>query len=245
MWDFGCSAELSNVNRLELVLMPRNTYHLAGLTFTSKAAIKKHIQQIVSRHEVGQPLEGNDFEFIYELLQWHPSASQKMGCGVQHFEIQITKPWNTKSLLLVRVDGTSTDFSYNVCLNPTLATQHVNFRYAARRAVWDQILEYKTWYFAGKEYAVCQLTGDRIDWDNSHVDHHPVAFEDLLDHYITGLGIDISQVSFSDVDNQAYTEFLDSELRNHWSEWHRRNAGLRVIKASENLRLGRHKEAMV
>jgi len=222
--------------------MPRKTYLLGGITFTNKTAIKKHIQQLVAKYGVGQHLGDEDSTFVRDLLEWHPSASQKIDCGIHHFEIHIPKPWNTKGLLLVRTDGTSTDFSYNVCLNPNLANQRVEFKSAARRAIWPQVAEYKSNYFAGTEYAICELTGEQIHWDEAHVDHYPMPFADLLDKYVAKSGIDPDKVTFLDGDNQVSSQFADPRLEKDWADWHQLHARLRVIRSSENINLGRHTE---
>jgi hypothetical protein len=223
--------------------MPRKTYQLGDLTFTSKDAIKKHARSICQRLNAGDPLEGSDEAFVRDLLEWHPSASQKIGCGIDHFEVHIPKPWNTKGLLLVRTDGTSTDFSYNVCLNPALANQHVKFKAACRRAIWGQVSSYKTQYFAGSDFAKCVLTGDLIRWDEAHVDHYPVPFADLLDRYVQETGLDADSVVMIDsYDHNAIDRIADPLLEKDWADWHKANASFRVVRADENIRLGRHAE---
>ncbi len=65
----------------------------------------------------------------------HPDASKKIGVGVQSFRIA-PDGWSGMCFWIDRIDGTSTDLSYNECLSPSPWRW---FTAAARSAIEPQI----------------------------------------------------------------------------------------------------------
>jgi hypothetical protein len=51
------------------------------------------------------------------LLERHDEYTQKVGCGVDHFEVMATEH-GTNCFRIVRKDGSGTDFSYRHCITP-------------------------------------------------------------------------------------------------------------------------------
>lgn len=218
-------------------------YRLGDRDFTSKEAIKKHVQAIFAAYEPGEILSEIHFNFVYDLLNWHPSASQKIGCGISQIAIHIPKPWKAKGFLAIRNDGTTTDFSYKICLNPQLAEHDMKVRDAFRYAIVSQVVALKKEAFRFSSLIVCPVTQQEIDWDSSHVDHHPIPFIDLYEQYLQESGISVKDIVLNPHgDNSALPhELADKRLERDWQRWHHQNAGLRVISASENIRLGAHR----
>lgn len=217
------------------------TYLLNGITFTSKDAIKKHVQGIFAAYKEGQSLNADDQKFVLALLEWHPHASQKIGVGVASVRIHIPKPWTTKGFLLVRVDGSTTDFSYKVCLNPKLADQTVKFAAACRRAIAWEVAEFKRSTFGEEQTVWCSEEMREITKSESHVDHYPVPFCDLVDQYVAQTGIERKNVGFIEGDNVAVVKFSDPLLEQDFANWHRQNAQLRIISGKANVSLGAHR----
>ena len=59
----------------------------------------------------------NEHKILYELLENHPKANEKIGCGVDYFYVQQSK-WkmNQYNFMVKRINGSSTDFSFHKCL---------------------------------------------------------------------------------------------------------------------------------
>lgn len=68
-------------------------------------------------------LDSDGGKFLNELLQNHPRVAEKVGRGISHFVVEFSTVGSlsrlppSKHFVLHRVDGTSTDFSYNKCIN--------------------------------------------------------------------------------------------------------------------------------
>jgi hypothetical protein len=217
------------------------TYKLAGITFTSKDAIKKHVRSIFDAYSVGQSLNDEHQKFVIELLQWHPMVEAKIGCGIARIEVHIPKPWTTKGFLIVRTNGSKTDFSYLLCLNPKLAEQHNKFKAACRTAIVYEISEFKQAAFAGRATIWSDVDGREITWAEAHADHYPTPFCELLDRYVSESGIDIKTVRFVEADGQTSAKFADARLQRDFANWHRANAQLRIISGNLNVKLGAHR----
>lgn len=221
----------------------KTKYMLGNLAFSSKEQIKRYVQSIFARYEDGQRLNSTDESFVLDLLEWHPSASQKMGCGIHYIKIHVPPPWyNSKGFQIVRFDGSTTDFSYRVCLTPKLADQSVKFLAACRSAIAPQIAAFKRESFGDSESIYCTVTHRFIRWDESHADHYPKPFIDLVDEYLAASQVDVKTVKFTEGDNVQACRFADVDLATHWAEWHRQHAQLRVICGKANTRLGAHRK---
>lgn len=216
-------------------------YSLGGLSFSSKDAIKRHVQSIFAKYEVGARLTDCDFVFVRDLLEWHPSASQKIGCGVDRIEVHIPEPWTSKGFLIARIDGSTTDFSYRICLQPKKAQAWVDYLAACRKAIVPQVSGFKIEAFRNREKVWCEVTESWLTWDDAHVDHFPVPFIDLVERFKTEQGLELESISYyGHGDNETFVALADPSLEKQWAEWHLKNAKLRVIDGRANSRLGAH-----
>jgi hypothetical protein len=84
-------------------------------TFGTKDAAVKAIQEVLYRHPLLEPIEGDDHAFVMDLLKQHPDAAKKIGTGVKHFTVESNKG-GTRSFYVTRVDGSRDDFSSGKCL---------------------------------------------------------------------------------------------------------------------------------
>jgi len=221
--------------------MPKNTYTLGGINFTSKESIKKHVQSIFASYREGDRLTPQDEKFVRDLIEWHPSASQKIGCGIDHIKIHVPKPWTTKGFLIVRANGTTTDFSYRVCLYPQLADKQVKVQAAFRRAIAYQVAEFKKNAFANTQTVFCPVSQRFITWQEAHVDHYPTPFIDLFEDYIRSNNLSTNDIALlPSQDNKHVDGLADPRLEMDWQRWHIERAQLRIVDSTENVRMGAH-----
>jgi hypothetical protein len=88
--------------------------------FPDKNAARDKIKQLLRSTFNGTlvPADSEDGQLLLALIQQHPKAEEKIGCGVAYFTT--ARRWDngipTKHFVLHRIDGTSTDFSYLKCL---------------------------------------------------------------------------------------------------------------------------------
>ena len=84
---------------------------IGGEDFTSQAAARRRAGEVLHGHAMYVPITGHDVDFVAALLHWHPRAAEKVGPGVDHFEVRPSPDGRTRNLWLVRVDGVIDNFS--------------------------------------------------------------------------------------------------------------------------------------
>lgn len=58
----------------------------------------------------------DDEAFLRDLAPMHPDAEEKIGDGIDHFEVRVYD-YGTRGFCIVRTDGTDTDFSAQWAIN--------------------------------------------------------------------------------------------------------------------------------
>jgi hypothetical protein len=84
---------------------------------------------------------------------------------------------------------------------------------------------------------LCPVTGLSVNRRNSHIDHDPKSFDDLVGDFIQQDGIVVDEVEFIGFDDgQQRKRFADHELEKRFADFHANNAGLRVVTVTANLK---------
>lgn len=94
----------------------------ARVFFTKDAALKK-VRDVRDRIWKTKQVSDDDHVFLVGLLELHPRAAQKVGTGVKTFEVRSFA--GGLHFLVVRVDGSQTDFSFLKCFNTPSHEQQV------------------------------------------------------------------------------------------------------------------------
>jgi hypothetical protein len=180
---------------------------------------------------------------MLELIRRHPNAEQKIGSGIERFEVRENPVFkNQKTFYLVRKDGSETDFSFRMCVSGKSPTPWANFCVAARNSISSQIIVFKTAAFLGVDAAKCQITGEDVEWNSCHVDH-VTQFSDLLQMFIEQKNIDTSiEHTKGGGDGSVTRIFTDATLDTQWKEFHKQNAVLRLTTVQANLSRPRHND---
>lgn len=213
--------------------MARNL-EIGGIVFKAKTHAKKHIQGIVARYRDGEQVKGNDLNFVLSLLEKHPEAEMKFGCGIISITVERNPVWRrNRGFMLHRQDGSSTDFSWISCLDG--ANPRRDVLGAMRHVVHEQVLAFKIGELA--RGAECPFRGLKLTKDNSHVDHiAPDTFDALASRWMEERGLDWRNVEITDgEDHQYVASMTDDSQRESWRSYHAENARLRLISAAANL----------
>jgi hypothetical protein len=72
---------------------------------------------MLNRYHPGDRVGDPDTVDLKSLLQLHTEAKRKIGAGIDHFEV-MDGGFGTQCFKVVRVDGSSDDFSYGHCITP-------------------------------------------------------------------------------------------------------------------------------
>lgn len=209
-------------------------YIISGITFTSKDAIKKHVQAIIARHKINDTLEGTDLEFMLALFRQHSNAEQKFGVGIR--KIYITNnQYKTKALEISRIDGSWTDISWVHCITPRTKKQEVTS--AFRRAVADQVIEFKEATFNTNKPLICPLDGTPITKKTAHIDHaDPYPFDMLVKLFCENEGINLLDIEIGGHEDTEQDRFIkDEALRQLWWVFHKKHAILRAVNRRPHL----------
>lgn len=216
-----------------------NSYVIDGYVYTSKAALGDAIRAILNRYLPGDVLDQADTDFMYDVIQMHPNAEEKIGCGIRGFGVQRNPKYGQSEFILIRKDSTQTDFSYNKCLCPP--TQLGRFLQACRQSIGDGIIGFRDLYFRSTSNPVCELTGECLTPQTAHVDHAPPhTFRWIAETFMQKYRIDVSRVELKSGGDNSCTVYLPKDIEELWIAYHWQLAKLRVISASENMRRGTH-----
>jgi hypothetical protein len=207
-------------------------YIVNGLSFPTKTALSQYAQDILRSYRAGETVTPDHAAFLSEFVLRHPSADVKIGAGIAGFRVAKVA-FNSNGFILDRVDGTSIDFSYKQCIRPV--TQASRVKYAMRRAIASQVIAVKQAVLPDRETMIeCPVTGEIIDYRNSHVDHiPPKTFANLLQAYVTEMGVRLEDIPLLP-DPNGIGWLLTQVWAASWGDWHQAHAELRVISAYAN-----------
>lgn len=89
---------------------------LGVVTFKSRTAAREFFQAMLHRYAVGDRVSSEDQTLLSELLKRHPDSLQKIGVGIDHFEV-LGADFDTQCFHIFRTDGTFEDFSLHTCVD--------------------------------------------------------------------------------------------------------------------------------
>lgn len=82
--------------------------------FSTKAKAEEHCRAIRAKYQpppANTPVtDPDDIAFLHDLLALHPDAADKIGPGVERFEVR-HYDYGTRGFCAVRTDGSPIDFS--------------------------------------------------------------------------------------------------------------------------------------
>jgi hypothetical protein len=88
---------------------------LATREFTTKRDARAHFQAMLRRYSPGDRVNDEDAKDLASLLERHPQAAEKIGPGIDHFEV-MSADYNSQCFWVVRTDETIEQFSYPSCI---------------------------------------------------------------------------------------------------------------------------------
>lgn len=207
--------------------------------FRSKKDAVKYFQGILYRHKIGSSIPEPDHSDLCNLLQKHTEADKKIGAGIDYFEVR-SALYNQRCFYVVRVDGSSTDFSMHNCIDGRENPLKTQIYGAFRAAVQSDILDKKRQWFS--EHGVngvfrCPINGVEMKFETSHADHAPpMTLQVLVTTFLAAKKIDLdARLLLPNSDNQLSPKLADQNLESSWIEYHHSVANIRVISAQANL----------
>ncbi len=200
---------------------------IATRSFQTQTEAKKFFQEMLRRYPPGKRVNDTDALELLALIERHPDFSQKVGVGIDHFEVSKT-PQGTNCFYLVRRDGRGTDFSFYSCVTGKAPTRKQEVSEAFRKAITPTIWTRRDKFFKDNASAdglfVCAKTKQRISRAEGHIDHlPPMTFEVIVTSFLGG------------EDNQTSAVITDPDLAQQFRDYHDSIATLGFVKADVNL----------
>lgn len=225
--------------------MGRSPIQIGGEIFSTKAALERRCREIVSGYAEGQMASRDHAMFLLDLiLRRHERPDEKILPGLEDELIGIKirhssghaiygkSATNVNHTFVCYSSGHEIDFSWKKCCNgfsrKALATQ------AMRRAIADQVAQYKRWrYASGSGSVTSDHSGKPLPWGEARVDHWPATFAFLRNSFLESAGIDIRAVETKS-DPVCGVAMSDESLRSRWQVYHDANKTLRLVSIREN-----------
>jgi Protein of unknown function (DUF3223) len=210
--------------------------------FRTKADAVERIRSVLYGRPLYTPIAGVDFDLCWALIERHPRAVEKIGCGVQSIDVRPNPdhPGN-RGFWITRIDGSVSDWSFVRSLYPTTHADLV--RHAMRAAIVDQILAFKNSVFDVQPNVPCAVTGEPCTREDAHIDHAPPVFLELAQRFAEQSGgYDTIRVSEGG-DGQIGRCLADLKQLRRWQAFHAQHARLRVVTRLANLSVLRRRGA--
>jgi hypothetical protein len=91
---------------------------ICGSEYRTKAAVTKVCRSIIATATDYQPLTERHSRFVAELFRRHPEYLEKSFPGIRAFSVATDSRWRTtRHFIVQRIDGTSIDFSWKICID--------------------------------------------------------------------------------------------------------------------------------
>ncbi|MEJ1937667.1 DCL family protein, partial [Nostoc sp. NIES-2111] len=214
-----------------------------GIEFKFQKNAIEYFKNMLERYHNGQTVKNDDYNMLLALLERHPEADKKMGCGVKRiYKDKTDMP--TSCFWIERTDGSKTDFSYRTAISAKSKSLYQEFLEACRNAVQDDLKLTKEKFFdkfADEHGKIeCAISGDKIAIYESHLDHRkPLTFQVIVNTFIAANDIEIKREMLSiSQDAQCQTTIVDVNIKDKFRRYHHKIAQLRIIKIEHNLSLG-------
>ena len=209
---------------------------LGTTTFPSKRAADSYLKLILAKGN-GYVVTEEEFSVLNDLLSRHPEAEAKRGCGVSTFIVDRAPDYGWQCCFhVVRIDGSSTDFSRHACLRPD--NSRTEGLRCLRDVVADDIQTAKRRKFDECGGTIrCPITGLDLDWKQCHADHEqPMTFEVICSTYVEGhLGISFDEFRRRHIvhgDNSI--PHVVNSVKEEFKTYHNRMARIRLIHGVRN-----------
>lgn len=214
-----------------------------GRIFKTKTAAKQHFRNMLARYCDGEHIQDvedhNDLSALLErfdlLVSDEPS---KIGSGIKRFERRLNKGdgWSSSGFWVVRVDDTSTDFSYPQAVSGPPKSDAEEFSKACYNAVSRDLLGMKQRqfdHFSGPDGLIaCDITGSLVAYSEAQLSHAHPPFGIIVKEFrkLKGWedGVPLGTLTAS-TDAQISTRFVDEALAQEFLNFHHSRAVLRII----------------
>ena len=213
--------------------MPRAKIILGTKSFESKKAAEDYVRNLIK--EIGfcssvKNKTGGYYERLLEIAKLHPDSASKIH-NISDFAIVKNKLNQAYELNIVRLDGSLIDISWRLCISGKRPSDKTNLYSAFRYVIDDQTYAFKRQAQCNTcELCKCPLNGC------FHIDH-VIHFQQLVDDFLKISTLHVP-THFMECDDGTHRHTFfpsDNAIAEEFSDYHRRNAVLRMVCPTCNL----------
>ena len=206
---------------------------IGNLSFKTKKAAEDYTREIITKLGCCK-INKNHFawKFFVNLINNHPCAIDKIGCGIKCFIISQNKlNKNAMAVDIERIDRSTIDFSWINCARGGKKTTILdNLKSAMRQFISNDITKFKNASKLKCNYCKTETA------KSYHVDHDKPSFVELSNNFI-GLNPTYPKI-FDDEPgiNRARFRKIDHEYAKKWSAYHKEKSILQILCDKCNLK---------
>lgn len=213
-------------------------YKLFNTTFKTKAEIQSYCRGLLERTPEAQHLVGEALGVMIELVG-HRAGGKKLIKEIKSIFVRRNSFGTAKAFYILYTDSSINDFSYIKAIRDISLTSEpykpttdilANFKTAMRVEIRRQMADFKIREFP--RVKTCAISGEPLVWAETHVDHYPVPFDDILWEFCQDRDIRIADIQL--IDMGEFYELSDPFLSEDWRLFHLDRAGLRLTTAKAN-----------
>lgn len=181
------------------------------------------------------------YEKLLSIVKMHPNASQKIGLGIDYFEIvsnKLNQMSNSYTTILHRLDGTTDNISILKCFQINIKNSLQILKEAMRYSVKDQTIEFREKKQIEGKLECAHCGNDKLKFSEYDADHIR-PFCKLSDDFLRLPDIlSIIPTTFDSCPTLHLKRFYkkDEEFENKWKKYHQQYATLQLLCRKCNLR---------
>lgn len=228
--------------------MESKTIKIGEREFKSKKSLQELCKRILNSTQVGNKLEGEYFDIMDFVFKMHPEYFSKikgMTYTIHKRPAVINKKNN--EFYIKRADGSEVDFSYLKCFKKTQDSDMATIKKHLKWTIREQMQYHKKEKYerikiiSGGQYGIrCESSGEFITWDQIHLDHHPVPFDNIMNEWLDKTGYGERELALDKDPEATYSySFKDKNIEREWQEYHYTRATYMLIKDKINLSKGK------
>lgn len=205
-------------------------YNIGNISFRYKKNAETHTRMLINKLGVCKITSTHsDYQFFVNLLDNHPDAKEKIGCGIDFFCIRNNPIGKGYQTVINRLDGSIEDFSWVYCCKfekKSLEKQKQNaiadLKQAMRDAITEQINDFRENNELCCNY--CSVVGNKYVYQVDHIQPFSELYEIFIKNQKT--------IPFTFGTNKnLLTCFNETDIlfKNDWIDFHRKHATLQIL----------------
>ena len=209
---------------------------VGSLMFPTISKAINFYKGIRDQYENGECISETHQKYLIDLVAIHHDSKVKVGRGISHFTVELDSEFRrTRHFMIHRKDGSQTDVSFHSAIKGP--NRRRDLLEALRRAVEDQIVNFKLNEFSLELELTCPLTGEVLDFKNCHVHHEsPMTFIRLVGKWLKQESLDLNEVEITpSEDNQIVNKMTNQSQLESWEQFHKEASTLRLLSKLGNL----------